>query len=494
MKSRVRYLLTIAAISLGGAVVGIDAGIIATTIAQPSFNEYMFPPGTKNASSLLGAIISMGSAGTAIGALLVGFSLEKLGRRYTLALSTFCTMLGALFQTVANGVPLMVVGRIIGGMALGFLFSTIPVYISELSQPHERARLIGIFGLTLGIGFCVSNWIGYACSYGTGSWAWRLELAMQLPLAIILFGFCFVIPESPRWLAEKNQMDKFESTLRYIYGSEDEDTLVRMKVEIREQVMLEAEQRNNTNLGHAMVELFSKKYIRRTAMAIAVVQVNILSGGLAIQNYQSLLFGALGFTGQKVLLISGCFGFMGIIGQLINLAGVSDRLPRVRTMWIGCIVLAVMLVVLAALSKEYGDGKNANGARAGIAFIFLFSVLYGVFFNSTIFTIAAEMFPQHLRGYGMGISSFCQGISGIWMGQVTPYAFEAITWKYYFVFIGCLLSLGVIYAVGLVETNQVSLEEIAGKFGDKMVDRAKIDTLAQVEHVEENPDVIDAKV
>jgi MFS family permease len=199
MKSRVRYLLCVAAISLGGAVIGIDAGIIATAIAQPSFNQYMFPPGTKNASSLLGAIVSMGSAGSAIGALLVGFSLERLGRRNTLALSTFCTILGALFQTVANGVPLMVVGRIIGGMALGILTPTIPVYVSELSQPHERARLIGVFGLILALGFCVANWIGYACSFGTGTWIWRLELAMQFPVAVILLGFCFLIPESPRW-------------------------------------------------------------------------------------------------------------------------------------------------------------------------------------------------------------------------------------------------------------------------------------------------------
>jgi hypothetical protein len=127
-------------------------------------------------------------------------------------------------------------------------------------------------------------------------------------------------------------MDKLESTLRYIYGGESEETIVRIKVEIREQLVLEAEQRKNTRLGHAMIELFSKKYIRRTAMSIAVLQVGILSGSLAIQNYQSLLYGALGFTGRKVLLISGLYGFMGVIGQLINLAGVSDRWPRVRTM------------------------------------------------------------------------------------------------------------------------------------------------------------------
>lgn len=105
-----------------------------------------------------------------------------------------------------------------------------------------------------------------------------------------------------------------------------------MQVEIREQLALEAQQRKNVKLGHALIELFSAKFIRRTAMSIAVLQVGILSGSLAIQNYQSLLYGALGYTGRTVLLISGCYGFMGVIGQIINLAGVSDKWPRVRTM------------------------------------------------------------------------------------------------------------------------------------------------------------------
>lgn len=102
--------------------------------------------------------------------------------------------------------------------------------------------------------------------------------------------------------------------------------------EIYEQIQFERSIRGNTQLGHAIFELFSRKYIRRTAVAIMVLQVGILSGSLAIQNYQSLLYATLGFEGRRSLLISGCYGFMGIIGQLINLAGVSDRWPRVRTM------------------------------------------------------------------------------------------------------------------------------------------------------------------
>ena len=185
--------------SIGGAVIGIDLGLIATTLAQPAFISFMFPPGTKHVSSLQGAIVSMGSAGNALGCIFNGFILEKLGRRRTLLLSTFFTIVGSIFQAASNGVALMVVGRTIAGMALGILNPTIPIYISELSRPSERARLVGVFGMLVAIGFCLANWIGYACSYAKGNVSWRLALAMQCPLAILLMVLSFVLPESPRW-------------------------------------------------------------------------------------------------------------------------------------------------------------------------------------------------------------------------------------------------------------------------------------------------------
>ena len=194
-----RLLLCVAAIALGGGIVGIDIGIIATTIGQSSFSDYMYPAGTAHASSLQGAIVSMGSAGNCIGSLLQGFTLEWMGRKKTSGFATLFTIVGAIIQTAANGVPAMIVGRLLAGVAVGMLNSALPVYISELAPAQERARLVGVFGFMIAIGFCIANWVGYACSFATGNLAWRLELAMQIPLAVVLLALSFLIPESPRW-------------------------------------------------------------------------------------------------------------------------------------------------------------------------------------------------------------------------------------------------------------------------------------------------------
>ena len=93
----------------------------------------------------------------------------------------------------------MIVGRGVAGLALGILNPTIPVYVSELARPAERARLVGVFGLFVALGFCLANWIGYACSYAKGDASWRVALAMQCPLAVLLMILSFTLPESPRW-------------------------------------------------------------------------------------------------------------------------------------------------------------------------------------------------------------------------------------------------------------------------------------------------------
>jgi hypothetical protein len=133
-------------------------------------------------------------------------------------------------------------------------------------------------------------------------------------------------------VAQKERYEEFDKTMRRLYSDEDDAFFHRSEVEIREQISFEAMQRTNSSLGHALLELFNKKNIKRTAMAIIVMQVGILSGSLAIQNYQGILYASLGYQGKAILLISGCYGFMGIAGQVINLVGVSDRWPRVRTM------------------------------------------------------------------------------------------------------------------------------------------------------------------
>ncbi|KAH8761351.1 general substrate transporter [Hyaloscypha sp. PMI_1271] len=467
---RYRVLLCTCVISLGAIVIGVDSGIIGTTLGQPSFFLYIFKPG-DNQTALIGAMVSTYYVGNCLGAVISGICLEKFGRKYTLIASTFGTIIGAAIQTGAINAGMMIGGRLFAGLAVGILIPVMPTYISELARPTERGRLIGIMGMGVAVGFLLANWVGYGCYFAKGDVAWRVALAMQIPPGLALLIFSLFLPESPRWLIAQDRDQEAEAVLHQLYPEQDENEIQITLLGIQEQVQFEAQQRSNVSLGHAFLELFSRKYIKRTLLAIAVIHILPLSGASVVQNYQVLLYQGLGYSGEQILLISGCYGFMGVIGQAINMLFVADKWPRVRTMWVGCLVTVVMLVLILVLSRFYGDGSNINGARAGIAFIFLYSGQFAVFFNSTIFGLLAELFPLHLRGYGVSIAGVTQSITIIWLSQITPIAFAALTWKFYLIFIAAIIVLGAI-----------SYLEIADSFGDNVLDiSGKTEKVAAIE-------------
>lgn len=133
-----------------------------------------------------------------------------------------------------------------------------------------------------------------------------------------------------------------------------------------------------------------------------------------------------------------------------------------------------------ALSRFYGNGLNPSGSQAGVAFIFIYSALFAMFFNSTLHTIPPEYFPAHLRGYGLSAGDFFQGVSNIWLSQVTPFAFAAISWRYYFVFIASLVCFALFFSVFLKETNRMELERTAGLFGDETVHRSSVEKEVEI--------------
>ncbi|KAF5663030.1 high-affinity glucose transporter [Fusarium circinatum] len=229
--------------------------------------------------------------------------------------------------------------------------------------------------------------------------------------------------------------------------------------------------------------MFSRKYVRRTLTASFVVTMSQLSGSSVIQNFQSVFYQTVGFTGRTSLLISGVYGMMGIIGQVIYLVFVADKMPRTRTLWSGSIVLCVKISICMALSAEFGSSNNENqaGARGAIVSIFLYSMSYAVFFNDMIWVVPSEIFPFFLRTKGMALAVATKAIVAIVLSQITPLAIANVGWRYYSLFISSNAAAAVFYFFFLPETSGKSLEEIAALFGDDVI-VSSLQTEAKITH------------
>lgn len=150
-----------------------------------------------------------------------------------------------------------------------------------------------------------------------------------------------------------------------------------------------------------------------------------------------------------------------------------DKWRRTTTLWVRFLVLAVCLAICMALSSQFGDGSNEAASRAFIAFLFLYSFFYAVFFNSTTWLVSSELLPIFLRSKGMGLATFCNGVASIVVSQVTPYAMEAISWRFYPVFIACNVVAMLVYFFVMPETKGLALEEIGALLGDDIISEAK---------------------
>jgi MFS family permease len=159
-------------LAIGGFLFGYDSGIITSTIALPTFIAYFGKP----SDTTTGGIVSAFMGGAILGTIINMFAADWLGRRRTIFVGAAVSCLGASLQAGATTIPMVIVGRFIGGVAVGMLTSTIPLYAAELSEAQFRGVLSGLLQWMLSWGFLVAQWLGYGCSFVSSSFSCQSPL------------------------------------------------------------------------------------------------------------------------------------------------------------------------------------------------------------------------------------------------------------------------------------------------------------------------------
>ena len=146
----------------------------------------------------IGTMVAILEVGAFIASLAIGRIGDMLGRRRTILAGSVVFFIGGALQTGANGMPMMLVGRLVAGLGVGALSTIVPVYQSEISPPHNRGRLACIEFTGNVSGYAASVWVDYFCSYISNDWSWRLPLALQCFMGALLGLGSLIICESPR--------------------------------------------------------------------------------------------------------------------------------------------------------------------------------------------------------------------------------------------------------------------------------------------------------
>ena len=140
---------------------GYDSGVMTDVIQSPNFLAFF---DTDPTSSIIGAINSVFSGGAVFGSLMGGLTMDRFGRRPTVQIGAFICLIGAILQSAAQNLGMILVGRIFAGWAVGLMSMSVPVYQSECAHPRIRGLIVGLTQQMIGVGFIVSTWVGFCFS------------------------------------------------------------------------------------------------------------------------------------------------------------------------------------------------------------------------------------------------------------------------------------------------------------------------------------------
>src|SRR4051812_41523349 len=200
---------------LGGLLFGYDTGV-ANGAEGPMQTEL----GLTDLQ--VGIVISSLVFAAAVGALIGGKISDAIGRRTTIIVLAVLFFVGVLVAVFSPNFAILVVGRIILGLAVGGASTVVPVFLAELAPFEIRGSITGRNELAIVLGqftAFVVNYILFA-TLGHIPGLWRIMFGVCALPAVALFIGMLRVPESPRWLVEKGRDEDALAVLKTV-RSED---------------------------------------------------------------------------------------------------------------------------------------------------------------------------------------------------------------------------------------------------------------------------------
>lgn len=391
-------------------------------------------------------LLTVGSIGMLIGALLSGRLADRVGRVKVIALCVAVSSVANLALSVATSPDAFMALRFVQGLAIGGEVPVAATFIAEITRSHQRGRFVLLYELVfpagLTVGALVAAWVVPILG-----WRWMYALAALPGLLCIVVQRR--VPESPRWLADHGRAKEAAEVMTGI-ETEVERITGKPLPPVSEELPVEAPAPGEAISG--LRGLFTGRYRRRT-LIIGVLWFTGYFVNYGITSWLPTIYqNRYDLSLSDALLYSTVTSCAGLLGCLVAALTV-DRLGR-RKVITGCLGgAAVMLTALAVV----GAGTPVQ--------VLVWTSLAAVFFfgsNICLYLYTPELFPTRMRALGSSVGGAMNRLGVILGPIVVGVVYAGGSVSTVFVMLGAVALVGsVVAAFGAEETAGRRLEEVS---------------------------------
>lgn len=453
--SRLGLLVGIAAATVG-IIYGYDSSNIGG--AMEFLKEDLAAKGTPLDAATVGFITSVVVIGEILGALFGGTLANKIGRKPVMIGVALSFAIFSLVSGIAPNIGILIVARLLLGIAIGISIVVVPVYVAESSAPAKRGSMLVLYQVATVVGIILGTLLALLLA-PTKSAGLLLGIA-AIPGAII-GALLFFLPDTPRWYIMKGRIADAERVFALI------EPEANTKAEVAEiAAEFERNRQNRRGAFDGIRELFGKTYFRAFLFVVGLGFFVQITGINAVVYYGPQIIKSMGFEGDLATFgLPTLVQVVGLISVFIAM-NLVDRMGRRPVLLTGISIMFVaylMLIVFFFIAGPMIESGQEIGALGflGFAGLALFNAGFTFGFGALVWVYAGEAFPAHLRTLGASIMLTSDLVANFIVGQFFPAMLEGLGGATTYIIFAAFTAAAFVFVLFMApETKGRQLEDI----------------------------------
>ncbi|NRG41760.1 MFS transporter [Rathayibacter sp. VKM Ac-2835] len=350
------------------------------------------------AGAQIGLLNTATFTAVALGRVLAGVVMDRIGRRTLLGANLMIFAVGSLLCAFAPSYEILVAARFLVGLGLGGEIATAVIMLAEFFSAKHRGTAVGLINVAAaGLGNMLAPLFGvivFSVFTGDDRWRWLFGILVIPALAVVVYRRA--LPETPRYLAARGRVAEANTVINRLAQG-------RLHRPVENEVDYlggAADRPVVAATTPRWTELFGRRH-RRTTIALGVAVCMSYAAQISMLTLIPLILTSRGFDITSALWYTLVMQSGSLVGALVA-ALAARRLPRKLT-----------LTVAALLGIGAGLGFGFLGTTVALVLVFGFLFNFSVIvLNTTIWLFAPEQYPTRIRGLGTSVILALGSLSG----------------------------------------------------------------------------------